>query len=67
MLGENGSNVISLKSALKGFSPIYGGIANGVCKAKELSTMVFLFELQRNACLEIIVCCLVWGEECFIL
>jgi hypothetical protein len=37
MLGENRSNVISFKSALKGFSAIYGGTTNGVHKAKEVS------------------------------
>jgi hypothetical protein len=69
MLGENGSNAIGFRSALKGFSTIYGGTTNGVCKAKELNTMVFLFELQRTIML-------VWkslstlfgvGEECLIL
>jgi hypothetical protein len=48
MLGENGSNVTSFKSVLKGFFATYGGTTNGVSKAKELSTMVFLFDLQRT-------------------
>jgi hypothetical protein len=30
------------------FFAIHGGTTNGVRKAKELSTMVFLFELQRT-------------------
>ncbi len=47
-LVKMGAYLISFKSALKGFSPIYGGTTNGVRKAKELSIIVFLFELQRT-------------------